>query len=461
MYDIIIIGAGPGGYIAAERAGSKNMSVLLIEKSHLGGVCLNEGCIPTKTLLNSAKIYSQAKKANDFGVNFSGLKFDLAKAMSWKQNVIETLRNGVAYQMKRNNVEVITGTAQFADSKTIKVNNKTYTGNNIIIATGSSSVIPPIPGLELNNILKSREILNITKLPGSLSIIGGGVIGMEFASLFSNLGTDVHVIEMLDEIIPIMDRELSKAMRRAFKNITFNLSSKVIGFEQNKKNVKVKYLKNTKTEHLETEYVLLSVGRRPNVEKMGFEKIGLDFDNKGIKVDNYMQTNLPGVYAIGDVTGKLMLAHAASKQGLAVADIINNEINEEKIKLVILDYGKIPACTFTNPEIGSVGFTEQKAKEEFHDIIVGKFPFSANGKALSMGSTFGFVKTIADSKTNKIIGMHIIGPQATELIALGGILLGTDAAISDVKKVIFAHPTLSETVMESIEDLEKLAIHKI
>ena len=452
MYDVIIIGAGPGGYIAAERAGSKNMSVLLIEKSHLGGVCLNEGCIPTKTLLNSAKIYSQAKKSSDFGVNFSGLKFDLTKAMSWKQNVIETLRNGIAYQMKRHNVEVITGTAQFEDSKTVKVNNKTYTGKNIIIATGSSSIVPPISGLESadsGNMLTSREILNITKLPESLSIIGGGVIGLEFASLFSNLGTEVHIIEMLDEIIPIMDRELSKAMRRALKNITFNLSSKVIGFEQNKKNVKVKYLKNNKTEYLETEYVLLSVGRRPNVEKMGFEKIGLDFDNKGIKVDNYMQTNIPYVYAIGDVTGESLLAHSASRMAEVAVDNICG-------KQTSMSYHAIPLAVYTIPEAAGCGITEEEAKEKGIETIAKTLQMRINGRFLAEHGARapGICKVIVEADTGLLLGVHLFGAKCSEMIFGAAAMIEAGLRVKDIKKIIFPHPSVSEIIRDAIVGIE-------
>ncbi len=449
MYDIIIIGAGPGGYIAAERAGTKNKSVLLVEKSYLGGVCLNEGCIPTKTLLNSAKIYSQAKKSNDFGVEASDVKFDLSKAMSWKQNVIETLRKGVAYQMKRYNVEVITGTAQFEDSKIIKVNDKTYTGKNIIIATGSSSIIPPIPGIELDNILTSSEILNITKLPESLSIIGGGVIGMEFASLFSSLGTEVHIIEMLDEIIPIMDKELAKVMRRALKNITFNLSSKVLGFEQNKKNVKVKYLKNTKTEYLETEYVLLSVGRRPNVERMRFEKVGLDFDNNGIKVDNYMQTNLPGVYAIGDVTGKSLLAHSASRMAeIAVDNICGKQIG--------MRYHAIPWAVYTNPEAAGCGITEEEAKSKGLEIKTKSIQMRVNGRFLAEHGTRapGICKVIVEADTGLLLGVHLFGAKCSEMIFGAATMIEAELRVKDIKEIIFPHPSVSEIIRDTIIEIE-------
>jgi len=449
MYDIIIIGAGPGGYIAAERAGSKNRSVLLIEKSHLGGVCLNEGCIPTKTLLNSAKIYSQAKKSGDFGVEVSGLEFDLTKAMSWKEKVIETLRNGVAYQMKRYNVEVINGTAQFVDSKTIKVNDKTFTGKNIIIATGSSSIVPPIHGVESDNILTSREILNINKLPKSLSIIGGGVIGMEFASLFSNLGTEVHIIEMLDEIIPIMDKELSKAMRKSMKSIAFNLSAKVLGFESNKKNIKVKYLKNTKTEYLETEYVLLSVGRRPNVENIGLEKIGLDFDNKGINVDKYMQTNLPDVYAIGDVTGKSLLAHSASRMAeIAVDNICDKQTG--------MRYNAIPWAVYTIPEAAGCGITEEEAKEKDIKIKTKTLPLRINGRFLAEHGVRapGICKIIVEADTGLLLGVHLFGAKCSEIIFGAATMIGAELRVKDIKEIIFPHPSVSEIIRDTIIEID-------
>jgi dihydrolipoamide dehydrogenase len=444
MYDVIITGAGPGGYIAAERAGAEGKSVLLIEKSHLGGVCLNEGCIPTKTLLNSAKIYSHAEEAGDFGVEIPKADFNLKKAMEWKDKVIETLRKGVAYQMKRFKVDVVQGEAEFLEPKKVKAGDKTYEGKNIIIATGSSSIIPSIEGADTENILTSREILNITKIPESLCIIGGGVIGMEFASLFSALGTEVHVIEMLDEIIPLMDGVLAKMMRKSMKNINFSLSSKVTAFKKNGKKISVTFEKDGKTEKAETEYVLLSVGRKPNTEGMGLEKTGLDFDRKGIRVNSGMQTNLPGVYAIGDVTGKSLLAHSASRMAEVAVDNIC-------AKSSVMRYKAVPWAVYTDPEAAGCGLTEKEAKKAGLDIKTGSMQMRANGRFLAEhGSRApGICRIITDAGSGLLLGVHMYGAKCSELIFGASLMIEAELRVKDIREVIFPHPTLSEIIRDT------------
>ncbi|MEA2069442.1 MAG: FAD-dependent oxidoreductase, partial [Verrucomicrobiota bacterium] len=313
MYDLIIIGAGPGGYEMAERAAHKGQNVLLVEKANLGGVCLNHGCIPTKTLLNSAKHYVHAKEAPEFGVTTGEVSFDLSVAMAWKQDVIETLRGGIAGMMKKNKVEVLSGEAKLVGSGKVEVDGTIHEGANVVIATGGSPFVPPIPGTDQPHVLTSKEILNVEAMPKSLVVIGGGVIGVEFASFFSSFGVKVDVIEMLDEIIPFMDVGQAKRFRASVKKkMGFNLGCRVTAIDGHD----VKYTdKKGEEKSINADIVLMSVGRAPNLGNMGFEEAGLDFDRSGIKADDQMRTNLPNVYAIGDVTGKSQLAHSATRMG--------------------------------------------------------------------------------------------------------------------------------------------------
>ncbi|MCP4298083.1 MAG: FAD-dependent oxidoreductase, partial [Proteobacteria bacterium] len=348
VYDIIIIGAGPGGYVAAERAGARGKKVLIIEKENLGGVCLNRGCIPTKSLLNSSKLYKKAKSSQNFGVHAENVTFNLEEAMAWKEEVIKTLRNGVAFQMKHNKVEVLTGEALFKGGKTVLVDGKKYEGENIILATGSRPFTPPIPGADSDKVLSSKEVLNIKKLPKSAVVIGGGVIGLEFASFFSNLGIKTDVVEMMDEIIPFMDKDLAKVMRREMKAIDFHLGSRVEKIDGSN----VHFTKKGKTEIIETDLILMAVGRKSNIES--FEGSGLDIERGRIKVDERMRTNLPGVYAIGDVTGESLLAHSASRMGEVVVQQICGGDDHMR-------YGAVPWAVYTYPEAAGCGLTETDA----------------------------------------------------------------------------------------------------
>jgi len=316
----------------------------------------------------------------------------------------------------------------------------------------------PFMKFDDEKILSSSSLLELKKLPKQLTVIGGGVIGCEFASIFNSFGVKVDIVEFLPKLISLEDKEISLRLAMALKKSGIKIHLKTAVESYREKDEKI-ILKLNNGKEIITDKILISVGRIPTFD-IETEKFQLKMEDNFIEIDNNMQTNMKNIFAIGDVTGKLMLAHTASKQGLLLAEKIKNILNNEKQDLA-LNYLNIPACIFTNPEIGSVGLTQQQAKTEYENILVGKFPFSANGKALGLGNTFGFVKTIADAKTRKILGMHIIGEQATELIAQGAMLLGTESTIEDVQKVIFAHPTLSETVMESIEDLENLAIHKM
>jgi len=462
-FKVAIIGGGPGGYVTAIRLQQYGIDVGVFEKERLGGVCLNHGCIPTKSLVKVAEFYSEIKESENFGISIVRSSIDYKKVWQRKNDIVEKLVSGIEFMFKKRKIQTIHETVKKIEKvgseyKIITVSGDFFT-DYVIIATGSKPKELPFMKCDGKNILSSREILKMEELPKKLVVIGGGVIGCEFASIFNQLGVDVEIIEFLPNLIDMEDTEISKRLAMALKRngIKLHLKTAVESYKETSNGILLK-LSNGK--EIESVKVLLSVGRVP-VMDIEFVNSNISMDNGFVNIDEMMKTNLKNVFAIGDVTGKLMLAHTASKQGLIVADIIHNELNNVDIEIINLDYKKIPACTFTNPEIASIGYSQKEVEEKFEDVLIGKSPFSANGKALGLGATFGFVKVIALKDSNKIIGVHIIGPQATELIAQAGILVGLDATIDDVKKVVFTHPTLSEAVMEAIEDLEKLAIHKI
>jgi dihydrolipoamide dehydrogenase len=442
MYDIIVVGAGPGGYIAAERAGAVGKSVLLIEKSYLGGVCTNEGCIPTKSLLNSAKQYVHGLEAGQFGVHFESACFDLAEAMAWKQNVIETLRKGIAYLMKKNNVEVINGEAAFLDRQTLRVNGQTYQGQHLIIATGSSAAIPPIPEIDSPHVVTNREILQITELPKKLVIIGGGYIGMEFASFFSNVGTEVHIVEMMPEIVPIMDADFAKLLRKSINKVFYHLGAKVEAIASDT----VTFSSNGKSESLQADLILMSVGRRPNVQ--GLEKLGLDIRPQGIKVNENMQTNVPGVYAIGDVNGESLLAHSASRMAEVAVNVICGKHDRMR-------YHAIPWVVYTLPEVAGCGLTEQEAKNQGISIKTATVQMRTNGRFLAEYGkrSPGICKVVVDAETNIVKGVHLLGAVSSELIYGVAAMIEAELRVQDIQEIIFPHPTVSEIIKDTLWEL--------
>lgn len=458
---VAVIGGGPGGYVTAIRLKQYGIDSVVFEKERLGGVCLNRGCIPTKALVKVSDFYGEIKEAEDFGINVENISFDFGKIYQRKDAVVEKLVSGVEFIFNKKDIPVIKKQVNSIEKKDdgylINYGEESLVAKYVIIATGSVPKELGFMPFDGEKILSSRDILNLKELPKSLAIIGGGVIGCEFASIFSQLGTKVNIIEFLPRLVATEDVEISKRLNMALKRkkIKIKLKTGVVGSEIKDGKVTLK-LSNNKEETFDK--VLVSVGRAPQIN---FDFPELKITKTGIEIDEKMQTNLPNVFSIGDVTGKMMLAHTASKQGLMVASIINEKENHKKWNSFELRYENIPRCIFTNPEIGSVGLTEEQAKEKFEEVSVGKFPFSANGKSLGLGNTFGFAKTISDKTTGKLLGMHIIGPQATEIIAQGSILLGRKTTAEDVDEIVFAHPTLSEVVMESVEDLNNLSIHKI
>ncbi len=444
-YDLIIIGAGPGGYVPAERAGHRGLKTMIVEKSHLGGVCLNEGCIPSKTLLNSAKMFHHTEEGKPYGVETSGLSFNLGSAMKRKDKVINQLRKGVEYQMNRHHIDVVKGTASFVDRLTIDVEGKQYKGKNIMISTGSSPIRPPIPGADQPHVLTSSEIFDIEKLPEKIVIIGGGVIGMEFACFFSAVGVDVTVVEMLDEILPPFDPELAVGLRKSLKKVNYQLGCKVekIG----KKDVTFS-TKDGKSETIPADMVLMSVGRSPNVNGLGLEKIGMDFDRSGIKVNKKMETNVPNVFAVGDVNGMSLLAHSASRMGEVV---VNNLTGRPDL----MRYHAIPYVVYTFPDVIACGLSEAQAKEAGIDAVTAKLPMQASGRHLAEHHRpDGFVKVVADRDTRMLLGVHMLGTYGAEIVSTACAMLEAEFRVDDIRDTVFPHPTVAEIVREACWELE-------
>jgi len=448
MIDLLIIGGGPAGYVAAERAGHAGLKVVLFEKSAIGGVCLNEGCIPTKTLLYSAKTYENALHGEKYGVFGDNITFDYGKMVSRKKKVVRKLVLGVESSLKSNKVEVVKGEAYIKSrsSEGIEVicNDEKYIGKNLLICTGSESSIPPIPGLKEAGdvVVTNREILELTERPESLVVIGGGVIGMEFANLYNSLGTKVTVVEMLPEIIGGMDPELSAMLRQIYtkKGIKFNLNSKVTKVDGNK----VIFEKDGDTHTVEGDKILLSVGRRPITKGFGLENIGVELFRNGIKVDEKMRTNVPGVFAAGDVTGFSLLAHTASREGEVV---VNNLTGRSDI----MRYNAIPGVVYTNPEVSGVGETEESAKAKGIAYKVVKLPMAYAGRfvAENEGGN-GLCKVIVGEKYGEVIGVHILGNPSSEIIFGACMAIEQEMTLKEMQEVVFPHPTVSEIFKEVV-----------
>lgn len=441
-FDLIVIGAGPGGYVAAERAGAAGLKVLLIEKEEMGGECTNWGCIPTKSLLAGAKHYVHARESERFGVTAGEVKYDLTAAMAWKQETIETLRAGIGFLMKKNKVEVVKGEAELNRDRTVSVDESVYTGKNILIASGSSAAVPPIPGADGTNVVTNRGILSITELPKKLAVIGGGVIGVEFACYFASVGVEVTVIEMMDEILPLMDEEFAKAMRKAIHGVKFVTSARVTAIDGRG----VAYEKKGTTERVEADLVLMSVGRRPNLE--GFRDAGLDIDKSGIKVDEKMRTNLPGVFAVGDVTGTSLLAHSASRMGeVAVNTILGKEDR--------MRYHAIPWAVYTLPEAAGCGLTEKEAAEKGIAVKTATVQMRANGRFLAEYGKRepGLCKVLADSEKKTLLGVHLMGAVSSEIIPVAAAMIEAELTVDEIKEIIFPHPAVAEVVRDAVWEI--------
>ena len=448
MYDLIIIGGGPAGYVAAERAGHKGLNVLLFEKKSMGGVCLNEGCIPTKTLLYSAKTYENALHGDKYGVYAEKVSFDFSKMMARKTKVVRKLVAGVKSKMKENNVNVIEGEAIILgrSEKGVQVvcNGDNYLGTNLLICTGSEAYVPPIPGIAESGdiILTNREILELKDQPKSLVIIGGGVIGMEFASFYNSLETKVTVVEMLPEILGGLDFEISAMMRETYskKGIEFNLNARVVQVDGNK----VIFEKEGATHTVEGEKILVSVGRRPVTKGYGLENLNVELFKGGIKVDEKMRTNVPNVYAAGDVTGFSLLAHTASREGEVVVNNLTGRADRMR-------YNAIPGVVYTNPEVSGVGETEESAKAKGLEYKVMKLPMAYAGRfvAENEGGS-GICKVLVGAKYGEVIGVHMLGNPSSEMIYGACMAIEQEMTIEQLQEVVFPHPTVSEIFKETV-----------
>ena len=460
-YDLVVIGGGPGGYVAAIRASQCGMRTAIVEKAAMGGVCLNWGCIPTKALLKSAEQMAFLNEASKWGFAFESLKFDFPDIIQRSRSIAEENSRGVDYLMKKNKVSVVKGTGTLIDTTTVAVNDGTgreidrLTAKHIIIATGGRSRM--IPGVKFDDkrIITSKEAMVMNKPPQSMIIIGAGSIGVEFGYLYHTFGTDIQLVEMMPQILPTADSEISKALQRIFakKGMTIYVGTRVESLKNDKTKVTAIVSDGKGSKNISADCCLVAIGVQGNVEGLGLEKIGVKLENNAIITDRFMRTNVAGIYAIGDVTGEPCLAHIASHEGIVCVDkIVGKETPG-------MNYSNFPGCTYCKPQVASVGLTEQQAIEEGYDIRVGRYPFAANGKARAIGETEGFVKVIFDTKYSELLGAHIIGPQATELIAEFGLAKALECNDAEITHTIHAHPTLSEAAMEATLNVFQKAIH--
>ena len=457
-FDVVIIGGGPGGYVGAIRAAQLGAKAALVEKDTLGGTCLNRGCIPTKALYYSAKTLSTVKKAAEFGVNAGEVSFDIARAVERKDDVVKKLVGGVGQLLKGNGITVMNGTGSIEAVGRVKVEKKDGStevigAKSIIIATGSEPAMIPVFNIDKENIITSTEALNLKKVPKDILIIGGGVMGCEFANIFSKFGSSVKVVELLPTILSTEDKQVVRVIAKAFNDagIEVYTEANVESVEKTAGGVKTR-LKGGK-EFL-TEKVLVTIGRSFNSAGIGLDKAGVEMEKGRIKVNDKMETSVKGIYAIGDVTGRMLLAHIASA-GAIVA--VENALGKEKW----MDYSAVPAGIFTDPEIASVGLREKDAEEKGIKVSIGRFPYAASGKALTMGESEGFMQIIVEEGTERVLGATIVGAHATDLIGEAAIVVKGGGKLKHIIETIHAHPTLPEIVLEAAEDVHGMAIHKI
>ncbi len=450
IFDLLVIGGGPGGYLCAERAAQNGMKAAVFEKKSLGGTCLNEGCIPTKTLLNSSKMYRHAKESEAFGVTAENVKYDHAKVIDRKNDVVKTLVSGVGATMKANKVTVVKENAviigKTENGFSVEAAGTVYTGKHLVIATGSETVVPPVPGLkeglEKGFVVTNREVLDDKELPKNLVVIGGGVIGLEMAYYFASVGVKVTVIEMMPKIAGATDAEICKVLMESFtkRGMEFKLSCKVLEVKENS----VIYEENGEKKEIACDKVLLSAGRKPSTANIGLETLQLDMDRAAIKTDRYLCTNVSGVYAIGDCNGKLMLAHTAYREAeVAVNHMLG--INDE------MRYDVIPSVIYTDPEVASVGLSKEAAEEKGIKVKEVKLPMSYAGRYLAeTNGGKGFIKIVVDTDKNRLIGCHMVGSYASEIIMTATMMVDTELTPKRLQKLVFPHPTVAEIIREAI-----------
>jgi len=458
-FDLIVLGSGPGGYVAAIRASQLGLKTAIVEKENLGGVCLNWGCIPTKALLKSAQVFEYLNHAEDYGLSASGVSYDFNKVVDRSRGVADAMSKGVQFLMKKNQITVIDGYGTLLPGKKIKVTGaekeQTLSASHIIIATGARSrELPSLPQDGVK-VIGYREAMTLKTQPKKLIVVGSGAIGIEFAYFYNAMGTEVTVVEYQPNIVPVEDEEVSKQLERSFKKsgISIKTGTEVTKVDTQGDGVKATLRSNDKEEVLEADLVLSAVGIKSNIENIGLEEVGITVDRDKIVVDEFYQTNVPGYYAIGDVTKGQALAHVASAEGILCVEKIAN------LHVEPLDYQNIPGCTYCSPEVASVGLTEKQAREQGYDIKVGKFPFSASGKAKASGNSDGFVKVIFDAKYGEWLGCHMIGQGVTDMIAEAVVARKLETTGHDVLKAVHPHPTMSEAVMEAVAAAYDEVIH--
>ena len=455
-YDVIIIGGGPGGYVSAIRAAQLGLKAAVMEKEHLGGTCLNIGCIPTKTLFQSAEVANTVNESAKYGINSTLDGVDFGAVMKRKDQVVHQLVSGVGYLLKKNKVDVIMGEAKILSPKMVKdvKSGETYETKNVLVATGSSNAVPPIPGLKGERVIDSTALLALKEMPKSMAIIGGGVIGCEFASILNAFGCEITVVEMLPQLLGNMDASLAKATEDQFaaEGIRVELGARVKEVSDKGGNKLVTFEKDGKDGTVEAEYVLVSTGRKANSAGLGLEELGVELVKGFIKVDSHMRSNVSGIYACGDITGEGMLAHTASEGGVIAVENMAG-IDRE------LDLKAVPKVVFVNKEIASVGMTEGEAKAAGYEVLCGKFSLIGNGKSLAMGKNEGFVKVVADKETHAILGMHMEGPSASELVTVGTQLIASEMLLEDVEWTIYPHPAVAEAIREACLDALGRCVH--
>jgi dihydrolipoamide dehydrogenase len=459
-YDIIVLGSGPGGYVTAIRASQLGFKVAVIEKESLGGVCLNWGCIPTKALLKSAQVFDYLKHASDYGLTVSSFDKDFSAVVKRSRGVADGMSKGVQFLMKKNKIDVIDGFGKIKPGKKVDVTDKDnkvkeYSADHIILATGSRSrELPSLPQDGVK-VIGYRQAMTLAKQPKSMIIVGSGAIGIEFAHFYNSMGTEVTIVEFMPNIVPVEDEDISKQMERSMKKagVTIMTNSTVEKIDTSKKGVKA-FVKTAKGEEvLQADILLSAVGIKTNIENIGLEEVGIATDRDKILVNAYNQTNIPGYYAIGDITPGQALAHVASAEGINCVEKIAG------LHVEPIDYGNVPGCTYATPEIASVGLTEKAAKEKGYELKIGKFPFSASGKAKASGASDGFVKVIFDAKYGEWLGCHMIGAGVTDMIAEAVVARKLETTGHEILKAIHPHPTMSEAVMEAVADAYGEVIH--
>ena len=454
-YDVIVLGSGPGGYVTAIRSSQLGFKTAVIEKESLGGVCLNWGCIPTKALLKSAQVFNYLKHAKDYGLKIESYDKDFDAVVNRSRNVAEGMSKGVQFLMKKNKIDVIIGYGKIKPGKKVDVDGTEYSADHIIISTGARSrELPSLPQ-DGQKVIGYRKAMTLEKQPKKLIIVGSGAIGIEFAYFYNAMGTEVTVVEYMSRIVPVEDEDISKQLERSFKKsgIKIMTSTEVTAVDTSGKGVKTSVKTKNGEDILEADVLLSAVGIKTNIENIGLEDVGIVTDRDKISVNDFYQTNIPGYYAIGDVTAGPALAHVASAEGiLCVEKIAGHQVEA-------LDYGNIPGCTYCSPEVASVGLTEAQAKEQGLEIKIGKFPFSASGKASAGGNTEGFVKVIFDAKYGEWLGCHMIGAGVTDMIAEAVLGRKLETTGHEVLKTIHPHPTMSEAVMEAVADAYNEVIH--